>query len=362
MPRVLAAPRWRAIGADLMVLGLLVFLNAMVGRRIGELPSASPPSAVLVAVAVYLAVVAGGCGLLFLTARSLRTRPDTVDLTVPRSSRVWAVLATQGQHAWVLLAMAISTLPLAVVTVLGLGFDTLRIVARDGNVIFGAAGVVGFVDWLRLVADGMGGIRGTGRPRPLDRVATQLTVVAASVRRAADDPEAIDHADVRWWVGSLERSARDAGRFALRSVPWWDWEARHAAHLDGLRLAAVVRAHKTPLTRAMSGDDFAKVANSLTAGLDAWSRGDFAALVRNAPEVTRRARLRPVLARLGPPAILIGSGIVLPLLPPLNAAPEAAASARTALLVGAAMVLATGSAQQAPDYLKTVLEKTVLPK
>ncbi|MGI5224472.1 hypothetical protein [Actinoallomurus sp. CA-142502] len=304
MPRVLAAPRWRALGADLIVLGLLFYLSLMVGRRIGALPSTSPPSAVLVAVAVYLAVVA----------------------------------------------------------VLGLGFDTLRSVARNGNLIFESAGVVGFVEWFGLVAARVPAKHGTDRPRPLDRVATQLTVVAASVRRAAGKPETIGHAEVRWWVGSLERAARDAERFALRSVPWWDLEARHAAHLDGLRLAAVVRAHKTPLTRAMSGGDLAKVANSLTVGLGAWSRGDFAALVRNAPEVTRPARLRPVLARLGPPAILVGSGIVLPLLPPLNAAAEAAASARTALLVGVAMVLATGSAQQAPDYLKAVLDKAVLPK
>ncbi|GLY80345.1 hypothetical protein [Actinoallomurus iriomotensis] len=91
----------------------MVYFNDMMGRRIGALPSASPPSAVLVAVAVYLAVVA----------------------------------------------------------VLGLGFDILRIVARDGNLIFGTAGVVGFVKWARLVA--------------------------------ADDPETVGHADVRWWVGSL---------------------------------------------------------------------------------------------------------------------------------------------------------------
>jgi hypothetical protein len=362
VPRVLAAPRWRAIGADLIVLVLLSYLGSAMGQRIGALPSTSPPSAVFVAVVVYLAVVVGGCGLLYMTARSLRTRPVTVDLTAPRFPRIGAVLATQGQHAWVIMAMALSALPLAVVAIFDLGFDAMRVTAKNGSFGFGAAGLYGFVEWAALVAAGVQGMRGAGRSRPLDRVATQLAVVAASVRRAADDPEAVGHGDVRWWVGSLERLARDAERFALPSVPRWDWGARREAHLDGLRLAAVVRAHKTPLTRAMSGDDFAKVAESLTAGLGAWSCGDFAALVRNAPEVTRRSTLRPVLARLGPPLILAAAGTVLPLLPPLNAAAQAATSARTALLVGAAMVLATGSAQQAPDYLKTVLEKTVLPK
>jgi len=65
-----------------------------------------------------------------------------------------------------------------------------------------------------------------------------------------------------------------------------------------------------------------------------------------------------ILTRLG---MLVALGIAVPLLPPLNRAAQASTSFRTALLIAAAVSLATGAAQ-VPDYVRMVVERTVLPK
>ena len=63
-----------------------------------------------------------------------------------------------------------------------------------------------------------------------------------------------------------------------------------------------------------------------------------------------------MLTRLAPAITLAVLGIVLPLLPPLNATAQAAASARTSLLIGAVLVVVTG-AVQVEGYITATLRK-----
>lgn len=59
-----------------------------------------------------------------------------------------------------------------------------------------------------------------------------------------------------------------------------------------------------------------------------------------------------LFARLGPAVLFVALGVVVPLLPPLSSTAQAATSFRTALLVAAALSLATGPAQ-IPESAKT---------
>lgn len=197
--------------------------------------------------------------------------------------------------------------------------------------------------------------------RPLDRVAVHMVTIAATVQRCASAPEEAGSRQVRRLLRALERLAVQAEGYALPRVPWHDLTTRRAVRLEGLRLAAVIRAHKPVLATALSARDYDAVARSLTAGLGAWARGDLAAMTRNALDVAPPGRLRQVFVRLWPAILLAAAGIVLPLVPPLDGSAAAAASARTSLLIGAVLALATG-AVQAREYVMDVVNRTVLPK
>jgi hypothetical protein len=122
----------------------------------------------------------------------------------------------------------------------------------------------------------------------------------------------------------------------------------------------VIRAHKQPLLIAVREEDFAKVARSLMFGLAAWCRGDFAALVEHAPIVAAPSGLRRLMARLGAAVLLATAAIVLPLVPPLDLAEQAASGVRASLLITAVIALATG-AVQAPEYIRSVVDRAIVP-
>lgn len=194
--------------------------------------------------------------------------------------------------------------------------------------------------------------------RPLDRVGTRLVAVAAVVNLRAGEFDALSARRSRSLVVEMEMLAREAERFALPRVPWWDRRTRLMAQTEGLRLAAVVRRHKVQLATAVSGDDYVAVARSLTGGASAWARRDLATMIRDAPEVAPPRTARRILARFGPATVVLALAVAVPLLPPLNQSPQAAESFRTALLIASLLSLTTGTAQT--DYVKSVVDKAVL--
>jgi hypothetical protein len=214
-----------------------------------------------------------------------------------------------------------------------------------------------------IIMSNLGGTFGrrylSGGPlRPLDRVGTRMVALAVEVNRCARDADEVTAGHVRSLIRDLEMLARDAERFAVARVPWWDYAARNAVQADGLRLATVVRRHKPLMASAASADDFAALARSLTSGGGAWAKNDLITMVRDTPQIKAPRTLTKLLTRLGPPVLLTGMAIVVPLLPPLNHAAQAAGNFRAALFIGAALSLFGGTAQIA-DYVTTALERSI---
>lgn len=362
VPRVAAELRMRFVIADLTVLVLLIFLARIAVGLIQSVPASSPSWAVLVATTAYGLVIISGGVLVARSAGSLRATPHAVDLTAEKAGpRVLTFMTTRVLHTALVMTVVITGLVTPVdeweALWFNLGFDAFRRAAGFSSNLVVFFAVLALAELYVLMLRYAAQERRAGRPRPLDRVATRLVVVAAEVRWCAERPHQVRNREVRSLVGALEKTAREAERFPLFSVSWHDRAGRREAGVDGARLAEVIRAHKAPLMTAISAADFAHVARSLTGGVGAWARGDLATMVRDAPDVVIPSRTW--LVRLGPAFVLAVLGVVLPLLPPLNEVTEAAAAARASLLAGALMAVVTGSIQ-APEYVRTVLGKTVL--
>jgi hypothetical protein len=362
--RVLDAPLWKLLAADVVGLFALGYLAyGVVAGRLAAVAHASPPSATLAALALYLVTVLVSGGFFYLMGAVIRVAPDSVDLTAPprRPRYVTAQVSTvsldrRGRHGTAVIAIALSVVVVACLALANPGLDVVVAAARASSFLVTIACALGIWEWGQVVGHGLAArlAGAVGRPRPLDRVATQLVVIAARVWALAGASGAVDQASVRMQVDALERAARDAQRFALARAPRWDGDARRAARRDGWRVAVVIRAHKAPLARAVGAEDFAAVARSLTGGLAAWSREDFASMVGGAPATTPPGRSRAVVARLLPAVTMAVLAVVLPLLPPLNATAQAASSARVSLLVGAVLALVTG-AVQVEDWASTAV-------
>jgi hypothetical protein len=361
VPRVLGEVRWRYVVTDLAVVVQVVYLSRGAVRLVGSVPAASPSWAVLVAAATYGLVLAAGAVVSVRSVLAQRPDPHAVDLTVDTArSPVRTLTTTRFLHGLFAMTVVITAVitPVDEVEALsfGLGFDAFRRAAGFSSTLVMLSAVLALAElcvlFLRFGAEE----KRSGRPSSLDGVATRLVVVAAGVWRCSDRAGEVGDREVRSLVAALESAAREAQRCFRLGVPWRDRATRRAAGADGARLAAVLRAHKAPLMRALGPADFAAVARSLTGGLDARARGDLATMLRTAPEVTAPRGPWPWLRRLGPAAVLAVLGIVLPLLPPLREVAPAAAAARTSLLVGALMAVVTGGVR-VPEYVQKVLGK-----
>ncbi len=266
--------------------------------------------------------------------------------------------ALSSQAIRILLWTTPVTAALSVVALLAFG-DRVN----SGSLRFLTIGALFFHLTVRQMGAPALGIRnpghGNGPPlQPLDRVGTRLVAVAAAVHASAGEFDAMPARRARWLLVQVEMLAREAERFASPRVPWWDRQTRLSALTQGFRLAAVVRAHEARMATAVSGDDYAVVARSLTGGASAWARRDLETMIRDAPDVVLPRTARRILARFGPAVVVLALAIAVPLLPPLDQSPQAADSFRTALLIASLLSLTTGTAQT--DYVKSVVDKAVL--
>lgn len=177
------------------------------------------------------------------------------------------------------------------------------------------------------------------RGRPYDLLLLELVTVVAALhaegrrlstvetRRVCRE---LDHiADRVELLLSMPGRARRSSRTVLRA------EAR--------RIAAVFRAHVPAVAAAYDAADVQPVVASLLCSVEALADGDRASLLANAPDVVPLAgRLQRAFQRAWPPAVLLASGIALPLIPAVADQPEAAGSLRWTLVVAGVLTLVAG--------------------
>ncbi|MEV5943420.1 hypothetical protein [Streptomyces sp. NPDC051994] len=165
---------------------------------------------------------------------------------------------------------------------------------------------------------------------------------------------------VRRWCEKLENLAVEATAcLALKErVDPLDTGLRRELRDEALRVAEAIRLHKRALVTASCVEDVERVIESLIYGIDALVCDDRAALLVNAPDLpSRTSRLRAMVTRLIPGAVLIGIAAALPLIPGIP--PTAETSARwVLLLVGASSILS--SSPDTAGHVRDVLGKLLL--
>jgi hypothetical protein len=139
---------------------------------------------------------------------------------------------------------------------------------------------------------------------------------------------------------AVERALENAARRAETAVPARPFPGGHGpARTDVLRLAAVIRCHRTPIARASGPASFDLVAQSLWSGVIALIDDDWEALTAAAPSVTALSRLRRASAAVWPPAVLLAAAVALPWIPAVAQAPAVANEVRVTLIITAVLGL-----------------------
>ncbi|MEW2509066.1 hypothetical protein [Streptomyces sp. NPDC046870] len=133
---------------------------------------------------------------------------------------------------------------------------------------------------------------------------------------------------------ALEKAARKA-ETALPARPFPD--GRGPARADTLRLAAVIRQHRTPIARASGPTSFDVVTKSLWTGVLALITDDWETLIAAAPPVTALSRLRRTAAAVWPPVVLITAAVALPWIPAVGQTSDVANGVRVTLIMTAVL-------------------------
>jgi hypothetical protein len=193
-------------------------------------------------------------------------------------------------------------------------------------------------------------------PSSLDVAMIRLFDVACWVEWCRSSRRWHQRTYVSQLVAELDQAAREAERYGVQRVYWWNMSARREARRAGMRIAAVIRAHRAPLVSAVSPGDLRKITVSLFAGVNAWTDGDIGKLIQNAPEISLRDWVRPIVSRLWPATVLVVSGIVLPMLSVFKDSPAAAQSMRVTLFVAGAIATVSGGVAVS-DRVNAALDK-----
>ncbi|WP_432070039.1 hypothetical protein [Streptomyces sp. AA1529] len=155
---------------------------------------------------------------------------------------------------------------------------------------------------------------------------------------------------------ALEKAARKA-ETALPARPFPD--GRGPARADTLRLAAVIRQHRTPIARAGGPASFDIVTESLWAGVLALIDDDWETLTAAAPPVTALSRLRRTAAAVWPPVVLLTAAVALPWIPAVAQAPDVADGVRVTLIITAVLSLVLPRDSSAKASILDALSKAL---
>jgi hypothetical protein len=178
--------------------------------------------------------------------------------------------------------------------------------------------------------------------RPTDRLMILTVTAAADIH--ARTRRRLNYFDSHWLCAELERLAYVAERDL--TLPFRaPRRVRRELQEEALRIAAVYRAHQKPLALVRRPQDADPLVASLLSAADALAAGDRAALLANAPDhVTRPNVIRRLVSRVWPAIVLIGSGALLPLIPPVARQPDAVTtSLRTFLIITGVLTLLAGT-------------------
>ena len=255
----------------------------------------------------------------------------------------------------------------AIVTVLGFGIAYLALAYSCASALgeplsnetigwAGALAATAFTIWRPVMRDSLG-----DGNRYLDSGVLRVLSCAVTISELGGGQALPDSRAIKSVIFDLELAAADIQQYAVSRVPRTDTATRRLAHLDGLRLASVIRDTKAPVARAVHPRDYATAASTLTDFLQAWARPgqhDFADKAQGDPAVSRYPWLRRAAARVWSAVLLAAGGIFLPLLPIYSHDHAAAGGLRYALLTAAVLALAA-QGSPATDIIERNLEKTL---
>jgi hypothetical protein len=193
------------------------------------------------------------------------------------------------------------------------------------------------------------------RSRPLDRLLLMTTVLAADIHMLSR--RRLSPTDNYLLCRRLESLALVAER-DLTMPHRGPWSVRRQLRRDALRVAAVYRSHRLPLTMAAGPQQADRIVASLVAASEALATADRAALLANAPEsVPERNLIRRTLARVWPSSLCIACGALLPFIPPIAHQPSIASSLRWSLIVAGVLTFVAG--QDTVSRIGTPLDKAL---
>lgn len=159
---------------------------------------------------------------------------------------------------------------------------------------------------------------------------------------------------------AVERALEEAARKAETALPARPFRGgRGPARADTLRLAAVIRQHRTPIARAGGPASFDNVTKSLWAGVLALIDDDWETLTAAAPPVTTLSRLRRTAATIWPPAVLLTAAVALPWIPAVAQAPDVADGLRVTLIITAVLSLVLPRDSSAKASILDALSKAL---
>jgi hypothetical protein len=193
------------------------------------------------------------------------------------------------------------------------------------------------------------------RCRPLDRLLLMTTVLAADIHTLSR--RRLSPTDNYLLCRRLEGLALVAER-DLTMPHRGPRSVRRELRRDALRVAAVYRSHRLPLTTAAGPQDADRIVASLVAAIEALATANRTALLANAPEnVPERNLIRRILARAWPASLFVASGALLPLIPPIAHQPSIASSLRWSLIVAGVLTFVAG--QDTVSRIGTPLDKAL---
>ncbi|MEU7564305.1 hypothetical protein [Streptomyces eurythermus] len=159
---------------------------------------------------------------------------------------------------------------------------------------------------------------------------------------------------------AVERALETAARKAETALPARPFpDGRGPARADTLRLAAVIRQHRTPIARAGGPASFDTVTKSLWTGVLALVEDDWETLTAAAPPMTTLSRLRRTAAAVWPPVVLLTAAIALPWIPAVAQAPDVANGVRVTLILTAVLSLVLPRDSSAKTAILDALNKAM---
>ncbi|WP_459181231.1 hypothetical protein [Streptomyces sp.] len=168
--------------------------------------------------------------------------------------------------------------------------------------------------------------------------------------------------EIVWLRNYLDAGARrvESNRVPLRAVRFRERALRTEIRHRHRKLAEQLRLHSRSLAQVNSLSDYDRICDSLRTGLLAAVRSDWGELLRHAPELSAASRIRRAANRFTSPAVLVASGLLIPLLPGVGPVPGD--SLRILLLASGALALLPATTDLARNNVQSALDKALFSR